>query len=138
MKQLSLMGVSLLLFGCGIIGAPLDDIGYGDWASEVDISSSFSVAKIRGESRQLVTTYVTCRINQPARTKKLTFNAGPMEVAVNCTDGYGKSEYAHFVFEAVSGHDYAVRMYVAPWDRSIDLVDVTDNEIVIDSTSSRR
>ena len=138
MKQLSLMGVSLLLFGCGVIGAPLDDIGYGYWASEVDISSSFSVATIRGESRQLVTTYVTCRINQPAKTKKLTFNAGAMEVAVRCTDGYGKSEHAYFVFEAVSGHDYAVRMYVAPWDRSIDLVDVTDNEMVVDSTSSRR
>lgn len=32
MKHLSLMGASVLLFGCGIIGAPLDDIGYGNWA----------------------------------------------------------------------------------------------------------
>jgi hypothetical protein len=134
MKQLNLMGVSLLLFGCGVIGAPLDDIGYGDWASEVDISSSFSVATIRGESRQLVTTYVTCRINQPAKTRKLTFSAGPMEVAVRCTDGYGKSEHAYFVFEAVPAHDYAVRMYVAPWNRSIHLIDEADDGSVIDSS----
>jgi hypothetical protein len=138
MKQLGLVGTSLFLFGCGVIGAPLDNIGYGAWASDVDISSSFSVATIRGESRQLITTYVTCRINHPAKTRKLTFNAGPMQVAVKCTDGYGKSEHAYFNFDAVSGHDYAVRMYVTPWDRSIDLVDVTDNETVIESTSSRR
>ena len=138
MKQLILMGVSLLLFGCGIIGAPLDDIGYGTWASEVDISNSFNVATIRAESRQLVTTLVTCRINQPVRTKKLTFNPGRMRVAVRCTDGYGKSEHGYFDFEAIPGHDYAVRMYVAPWNRSIDLVDVTEHESVIDSTASRR
>ena len=134
MKQLILMGVSLLLFGCGIIGVPLDNVGYGDWASDVDMSNSFNVATIRGESRLLVTTYVTCRINQPARTKKLTFNAGRMRVAVKCTDGYGKSEHAYFDFEAIPGHDYAVRMYVAPWNRSIHLIDESDDGSVIDSS----
>lgn len=60
-----------------------------------------------------------------------------MEVAVKCTDGYGKSEHAYFAFEAASGHDYVVRMYVAPWSRSINLIDVTDDELVIDRFARR-
>ena len=136
MNKAILMGVSLLLVGCGIIGAPLDDLGNGDWASDVDISSSFSVATIRGESRQLVTTYVTCRINLPVKTKKLRFNAGRMSVAVRCTDSAaGKGYVAAFGFEAVPGHDYVIYMKVAPWNRSIYLADETDNGSIIDSTA---
>ncbi len=137
MKQLILVGVSQLLFGCGLIGAPLADVGYGAWASDADISSSGNIAMIRGESRQLVTTYVTCRINQPVRAERLTFDAGRMRVAVKCTDGYGKSEHACFDFEAIPRHEYLIRMHVAPWNRSIDLVDVTANGSVIDSTARR-
>ncbi|NIO42314.1 MAG: hypothetical protein GTO41_20460 [Burkholderiales bacterium] len=135
MKQLLLIGMSQLLFGCGVINAPLADIGYGTWASVADISSSANIATIQGESRQLVTTYVKCRINHPVRAERLTFDAGRMSVAVKCTDGYGKSEHGYFNFEASSGHEYLIRMYVAPWNRSIVLVDVTDDETVVDSTS---
>ena len=133
MKQLVLMGVSLLLFGCGIIGAPLDNVGYGDWASDVDISNSFNVARIRGGTRPLVTTYVSCRINQPVRTRKLTFNAGRMRVAIRCTAD-GKSYHAYFDFKAIPGHDYLIHMNIAPWNRSIDLIDETDDGSVIERT----
>ena len=133
MKKIILMGVSQLLVGCGLIGAPMADIGYGDWAPESDISTSFNVATIRAGSRQLVTTHVVCRINQPAKTKKLTFDAGQIGVAVRCTDGYyGKSYYAYFDFEADPGHEYLIHMNIAPWNRSIELVDVTDDFAVID------
>jgi len=132
MKQLILMGVSLLLFGCAIISAPLDNIGYGSWASDVDISNSFSVATIRGESRYPIYTSVICRINEPVKTKKLTFNAGRMRVAVRCT-AHGKSYSTYFDFEAIPGHDYLIHMIIAPWNRSIDLIDETDDGSVIDS-----
>lgn len=139
MKQLFLIGLSQLLFGCGVINAPLADIGYGAWASDADISNSSDIATIRGESRQLLTTYVTCRINQPIRAKKLTFDAGRMSVAVACSDGYyGKSDLAYFDFEAFPQHEYLIRMYIAPWNRSINLVDVTDNGRVIDSIDRRK
>lgn len=133
MKQLILMGVSLLLFGCGIIGGALHNVGYGDWASDVDISNSFNVATIRGGSRPLVTTYVTCLINQPVKTRKLTFNAGRMRVAVRCT-AWGQTYRAYFYFEAIPGHDYLIHMRFARRNRSIDLIDETDDGSVIDSS----
>jgi len=133
MKQLILMGVSLFLFGCGVLGAPLDNIGYGAWASDVDISNSFNVATIRGESRYPITTSVICRINQPVKTKKLTFNAGRMRVAVRCV-AHGKSYSTDFDFEAIPGHDYLIHMKIAPWDWSIHLIDETDDGSVIDSS----
>ena len=122
MKQLILMGVSLFLFGCGV-----------HWASDVDISNSFNVATIRGESRYTIDTPVNCRIVQPVKTKKLTFNAGRMRVAVQC-HAHGKIYRTYFDFEAIPGHDYLIHMKIAPWDWSLHLIDETDDGSVIDSS----
>ena len=131
MKQLVLMGVSLFLFGCGVIGAPFHHVSFGLVESDVDISNSFNVATIRGELRHLITTSVSCRIDQPVKTKKLTFDAGRMRVAVTCA-AYGKSFPAYFDFEAIPGHDYLIHMNITPWNRYIDLHDMTDNGSVIE------
>jgi hypothetical protein len=62
-----------------------------------------------------------------------------MTVAVQCTDGYyGKQDHAYFVFEAIPGHDYLIHMNIAPWNRSIDLVDEADNGSIIQSTAVHR
>ena len=111
MKQLFLFGVSLVLCGCGIIGAG-QAVVFNDWASEIDISTTENVATIRGGTRQVLVAHVTCVIDKPAKTKKLVFDAGAMKVEVSCHVMPEYTDSAKFTFEAVAGHDYFIRKHV--------------------------
>ena len=127
MKRLIELGMLLFLTSCGLATGPLSLLD--STPDHIDVSDSESVATIRGATRNVLLAHVICSIRCPAIARKLTVNAGPIDIDAACVVVGEYSESASFSFDAIAGHDYRIRMLV-PGSGDIELVDDTNNKII--------
>ena len=127
MKKQIALGFLLPLSGCGLLWgglAPLDST-----PDHIDMSDSENVATIKGATRNVLVAHIMCAIQDPVKARKVTVNAGPIDIVAACTVVGEYTETASFSFDAIAGHEYRIRMHV-PGSGNIDLVDDTDNSVL--------
>lgn len=95
----------------------------------IDLSDSESVATIRGATRNILLAHIICSIRCPRVARKVTVNAGPINIVAACQVDSTYTRTARFSFDAIAGHDYRIRMLV-PGSGNIELVDDTINKII--------
>ena len=129
MKKLIVLGMLLSLMGCGLLFGPLSFLD--PTPDYIDLSDSESVATIRGETRNVLFAHIICSIRCPRAARKVTVNAGPINIVAACQVDGGRynTRTARFSFDAIAGHDYRIRMLV-PGSGNIVLVDDTINKII--------
>ncbi len=114
---------------------------YSDYKDHVDLSDSSAggVATIGGSKRTLlgiVGQY--CWIESPAKAKRVTVNAGMVDIVAWCEEMDPTRDEtwcatATFHFDAIAGHVYEVKMTC---DECLRLNDVTANDVVAESSYS--
>ncbi len=87
------------------------------------------MATIKGATRNVLVAHIMCAIEHPVRARKVTVNAGPIDIVAACTVVGEYTETASFSFDAIAGHEYRIRMHV-PGSGNIDLVDDTENSVL--------
>ncbi len=127
MKKLIVLGMLLSLTGCGLATGPLSLLHARQ--DYIDLSDSESVATIRGETRNVLFAHIICSIRCPRAARKVTVNAGPINIVAACEVVGKYTRTARFSFDAIAGHDYRIRMLV-PGSGNIELVDDTINKII--------
>jgi hypothetical protein len=95
----------------------------------VDISTAANVATIRGATRNTLIAHITCAIQDPVNARKVTVNAGPIDIVAACAVDGTYSETASFSFDAIAGHEYRISMLM-PGSDEIELVDDTDRKVI--------
>ena len=130
MKKLIVLGMLLSLTGCGLFHGPLS-LFLDPTPDYIDLSDSESVATIKGATRNVLFAHIVCSIRCPRVARKVTVNAGPINIVAACqVDGSRyNTRTARFSFDAIAGHDYRIRMLV-PGSGNIELVDDTINKII--------
>jgi hypothetical protein len=127
MKKLVLHGILLSLTGCGLATGPLNLLD--STPDHIDVSDSENVATIKGATRNVLIAHIMCSIQSPVIARKVTINAGPIDIVAACNVVGEYTETASFSFDAIAGHDYRVRMLV-PGSGNVELVDDTDSIVI--------
>ncbi len=105
----------------------------------VDLSDSTSdeVATIRGDTINLLIGAGYCWIELPDDAKRVTVNAGPVDIVVGCSATEQKHLYANLRFEALAGHEYRISPRGARCDSDynycIELRDDTTDEVIVEA-----
>ncbi len=143
--RIPILSILAVVFSAGCItsfdNASVHRQYYSDYEDHVDLSDSSAggVATIGGSTRTLlgfVGQY--CWIESPARAKRVTVNAGIVDIVAWCEDMDPVLEQtwcvtAPFHFDAIAGHEYEVEMKC---DECLRLSDVTSNNVVVESPYS--
>ncbi len=114
---------------------------YWDYEDHVDLSdlSASGVVTIGGSTRTLLGLLGQyCWIESPAKAKRVTVNAGMVDIVAWCEEMDSVLEEtwcatATFHFDAIAGHEYEVEMKC---DECLRLNDVTANDVVAESPYS--
>ena len=105
------------------------------YENHVDLSDSASeeVATIRGETHHGLIVYIDCFMTSPASAKRVTVNAGIVDIEAECTE-WVDSPYtvaATFRFEALAGHQYVFSRIRCGRHACFELLDATSDEVVV-------
>lgn len=124
-----------LCSGCGSTYIKSDRFGYKD---HIDLSTAAAsgVATIRGTNRTLLgLAHAQCWIKSPVNAKRVTVNAGPIEIVVMCahSDEVLESMETYestFHFDALADHEYEIG---GRCRNCIRLRDATSNKVVAEN-----
>jgi len=100
----------------------------------VDLSDSTSdeVATIRGDTINLLIGAGYCWIELPDDAKRVTVNAGPVDIEVGCSGTEQGDAYANLRFEALAGHEYRISPRRSDFFR-MELRDDATDEVIADA-----
>ena len=99
----------------------------------VDLSDSTSdeVATIRGYAINLLIGAGYCWIESPDDAKRVTVNAGPVDIEVGCGASEMQRLEANLQFEALAGHEYLIRNKYC--QGCFQLINVTTDEVIVEA-----
>ena len=94
-----------------------------DFETAIDLSDANDVAIIKGVYTSAMAGYMSedCWIRQPGNAKQITINAGVVNITAACegfdffdpNNSITRVHYLSFRFDALAGHEYAIKRYRA-------------------------